>query len=130
MLRMGSLTHVPPVRVRAIGQEKGPQTLGESRFTASVRTHPGRKRGSVIRLSSRAVTNSLLFLSSFALLFLALAFRFHGTPLRATCAALFFLGVLAFTCGPDTQYATTFNFCHYNWSIRGECRAFPQVARR
>lgn len=49
----------------------------------------------VTRFSSRGLSNSLLFLSSFAPLFLALAFRFDGPALRFTCAGLCFLGLLA-----------------------------------
>lgn len=48
-----------------------------------------------MRFSSRGLTNSLLFLSSFAPLFLALAFRFNGTVLRSVCTGLSFIGVLA-----------------------------------
>lgn len=48
-----------------------------------------------MRFSGRSLTNSLLFLSSFSPLFLALAFRFDGTALRFTCAGVCLLGVLA-----------------------------------
>lgn len=53
------------------------------------------KHGDLMHFSGRGLTNSLLFLSSFAPQFLALAFRFHGTALRFTCAGVCLLGVLA-----------------------------------
>jgi hypothetical protein len=45
--------------------------------------------------SSRSFTNTLLFLSSFAPLFFALACRFEGTALRTTCVVLALIGTLA-----------------------------------
>jgi hypothetical protein len=45
--------------------------------------------------SSRSFTNSLLFLSSFAPLFFALACRFEGAALRITCVAFALTGTLA-----------------------------------
>lgn len=62
-----------------------------------VRQHkiePGRQipRYVTMRFPNRAYVDSLLFLSSFAPLFLALAFRFDAMPLRATCLGLSVIG--------------------------------------
>lgn len=51
-----------------------------------------RKRSVDIRFPSRAFNNALLFLSSFAPLFLALALRFQTHWLRFACLALFLIG--------------------------------------
>jgi hypothetical protein len=48
-----------------------------------------------MRFPSRSFVNALLFLSSFAPLFLALAFRFEGAALRVSCIALALIGALA-----------------------------------
>ncbi len=45
-----------------------------------------------MRFRNRAYVDSILFLSSFAPLFLALAFRFDAAPLRATCLGLSVIG--------------------------------------
>jgi hypothetical protein len=60
---------------------------------------PMEKRLNSRRFPSRGFSNSLLFLSSFSPLFLALSLRFDGAPLRIACGALAFIGALSLLAG-------------------------------
>ena len=82
---------------------EGPSLANEAAANRSVSpsravhtdVRPAKERGGVMRFPSRGFTDSLLFLSSFAPLFLALALRFDDTTLRIVCGVLCFLGALA-----------------------------------